>query len=589
MNETPGVLLLTGAWGCGKSHLMKEIVNENNQNSENTEEKCEGNKSKSIIVMVSLFGIDSIPDLDKAVKKEILKCKYGINEKKEKLTKRAVAGAGSLLDIVGSIIPAVSAAKPLMSINLLDFVEITNKIGANRLVLVFDDFERCNNIQRDVLLGYINDLSENKQIKVIIITDETKLQEDERYTEYKEKIISRTIYLDNNYNTLICQIVDAYKETEPGYQSFLRNNVNLLQQVFAESQKNNIRILKYILADFERIYAAWQSTEISCDNLPFVLYTFAAEYYIKRQPQKEEPPKEQKGLLYSYERAEDKQYPLKGSHSSSFYSVSAWIKSGTWDEDQFKTELCSRYGKTELNPVQAFLWKNFWDLTQIEIEQGLPILVQHAYNGELSHDNMTTFLSKIHALNSAQIPLPCEINYERILEGLWIRLNNIKSGIITEPRISSVASPENIDDEAKPINVILEQMEDYIGAFNTRRDLLAYLVDPRFQSRRALKSYLFFEFDNEMREVFIREYTKAGNGMKRDLAASLISIQFFYSALSKRTNIECSIHNYVLLKEEVGKLMSISNDYIEQQIHKSFIEKIDERMKELEVILSETN
>ena len=57
-NELAGALLLTGQWGCGKSYLMKEIVQEVNE------------KKRAAVAIISLFGLDSVSALNKRVKDE---------------------------------------------------------------------------------------------------------------------------------------------------------------------------------------------------------------------------------------------------------------------------------------------------------------------------------------------------------------------------------------------------------------------------------------------------------------------------------------------------------------------------------------
>ena len=58
--EIPGALLLTGEWGCGKTYLIKEIANEYKENKE------------FIFVIVSLFGVESVAELQEKVNKAAL-------------------------------------------------------------------------------------------------------------------------------------------------------------------------------------------------------------------------------------------------------------------------------------------------------------------------------------------------------------------------------------------------------------------------------------------------------------------------------------------------------------------------------------
>ena len=76
----------------------------------------------------------------------------------------------------------------VLSLNLLNFINVTNTVGQGdnqrKFALVFDDFERCNIDKKD-LLGAINEYAENKAIKVIIVADEDKIN-DNSYKEFND-------------------------------------------------------------------------------------------------------------------------------------------------------------------------------------------------------------------------------------------------------------------------------------------------------------------------------------------------------------------------------------------------------------------
>lgn len=176
----------------------------------------------------------------------------------------------------------------VLNYDVFGFYNVQNTVGKDenqrRFVLVFDDLERSNLTKKD-LLGAINEYVENKKIKTIIVADEDKISGDD-YKEYKEKLISRTIRMDNDSDYLVVQIIRGFKETANGYQQFLLDNKAILIQVFDESHSNNYRTLKTILADFERIYEAWNESDVSKENMKWALYTFASEVFISKTPQK---------------------------------------------------------------------------------------------------------------------------------------------------------------------------------------------------------------------------------------------------------------------------------------------------------------
>ena len=56
LKETCGALLLTGKWGCGKSYIMHQLADSLN------------GEDQYAVAIVSLFGVQSIEELDKKVK-----------------------------------------------------------------------------------------------------------------------------------------------------------------------------------------------------------------------------------------------------------------------------------------------------------------------------------------------------------------------------------------------------------------------------------------------------------------------------------------------------------------------------------------
>lgn len=219
--ENNGALLVTGQWGCGKSHLVKQISEDLNKTDE------------YYISVISLFGIENIATLNHCVKEAYLDANTGFWGKTARKVGKVVAetakdGTGVaatatsfLAGPASAILSGVSQGiSSLMSINAFDLIAVKNIIerDGRKFVLIFDDFERCT-IDKIDLLGAINEYCENKKIKTIIVCDETHIKH-KQYSEFKEKIISRTLRLQPNYSDIISSIIEAYEETVDGYKAF---------------------------------------------------------------------------------------------------------------------------------------------------------------------------------------------------------------------------------------------------------------------------------------------------------------------------------------------------------------------------------
>lgn len=206
-----GALMLVGEWGCGKTYLLEN-------------ELAEKLKETHILVRVSLFGIDSIRELNQAVKRQwALKCGPSylgkLNSKKRTMTagKTVFNAALSVIPVAKDLKGAVLAINPYDYIGIQPTVKKDEKI--KRVILIFDDLERSKINKTDVL-GCINEYCENLRFNTIIVANEDELEKrsgndpkEISYREIKEKIITRTIKhkpdIEQILNSLINSTVTA--------------------------------------------------------------------------------------------------------------------------------------------------------------------------------------------------------------------------------------------------------------------------------------------------------------------------------------------------------------------------------------------
>ena len=221
--EQNGALLVTGKWGSGKTYLMRQIERKLNQGPQ------------YLMAVVSLFGIEDTNTLIKKVKEAVVYAQpfnkaeksgkghiaKGVNVVKQLSEK--VAAFGELFDF-GKIKKIAKSANMLLSIDVYDFLPIEKEVYCivageeqpvkKKLVLVFDDFERCKIGVID-LLGIINTYVEDKRIKTIVIASEDNIEDEENYKTFKEKVVERTVKLDILVcfnDELLAAFLSAYKK-----------------------------------------------------------------------------------------------------------------------------------------------------------------------------------------------------------------------------------------------------------------------------------------------------------------------------------------------------------------------------------------
>lgn len=578
-NENTGALLLTGPWGCGKSYLMKQIAKDLNQ------------EKAAAIAVISLFGLDSISAINKRVKDEYISLKLGtlgksarkLSKKLAILVKDGLAVAGSAAPGVTGLAAASQGLSSALSYDLFGFFDVQSTIGNNdskrKFVIVFDDLERCDINSKKDILGAINNFVENKQIKVIVIADEDKIDGDD-YREYKEKLISRTLCLTADYDSIIENISANYAEAADGYRDFLKENADLIKSVFVESRTSNIRMLKTILADFERVYAAWTKFGFAIEYMPWALYTFGAEVYLSKAPDKDGKPAPKRDLLFFTNEGDD-QYPNIGKYHSSFITIKQWITSGTWNAALFTEELKRKYAETDMSPLDRFLTYGFWDMQQEDIDVGLPQAVSLAYAGELSKDSVITLIQKIHALNEYNIAIPVQIDYQLVEDGLEKRLLKIRNGKLEDPASHLIIKESQFDAGASHLAKSLNRFDNRIESANNREKFIQYLNDRGSTSNYSILNLNMEEFDDELFSIFCMEYRLSNNIDRKNIALALLDLSFYSSEYSTQENMQHTTENFVKLIDFLKALDDA--DSIAKLINISISDKIATKIK-----LSET-
>ena len=251
--ESTGALMVSGEWGCGKTyHIEKVIIPTLRQDGWNP-------------TKVSLFGIESVNEIPlriaanyKRTEKENKKLWLydWIKEKAGKVVAKGTQFASSI-----SWLESFVDMKTLVSTNSGLLYKL---IPTEKTVIILDDIERViDTIDVHTLLGAINELVEQRGYKVIVIANNSYMQQKgEAKLVFKEKVIEKTLVYEpdvvsifkelcgKGYSSPFTAFMTAQKAVEvidPSYPSY-KEDKGLLVEL------HNIRILKFALAHFSKIY-----------------------------------------------------------------------------------------------------------------------------------------------------------------------------------------------------------------------------------------------------------------------------------------------------------------------------------------------
>lgn len=625
--ENNGALLLTGKWGCGKTFLVNQVIEELNQGND------------FIAVSISLFGVDSIELLHKEIKNKVFFSRgfEKAQKKSKKIFSRIKNFSLDTTYILGETFPIAKSINKALTIRWQDyfnveksiycyktnteiieyeiktvcyneyynediFIEKEKHVIKKNLVLFFDDFERSK-LDRIELMGVINEYSENRGIKVIIIADEEKIASNKadknnpdtnhqidntnntnlsttdsnfNYSDFKEKLISRTLKIEPDYTTVIDSIINSYKETVKGYKDFLIDNKDIVYQIFIESDSDNFRSVKAFIMDYERLHEAWQNSNVSSENEPNMFYNFGAMTFgVKMGFYKEE----EYGLLFSSSELLNI-FP----NFNYIYNLKAcqdWILNNVWSKENFISEINEIFKVQSYTTDEKFMYFNLWDLEQIDIENGLPKVIENAYKGKLTRDQLINLLQKIHYLKISSVSLPCDVDYSKIESGFEIRKKEILDFGTIEPERQSFSEKSQIDKEAYSLYDNIEKFDSMMYALEPRKEFKKYLESTDSKSTYDFKHKLIGCFDKNLMEMFYQKYLQSNNASKREMCFTFLDIDFRDNEYPDY-DVKETIANLRELQNRLNNSEQNKKDCITSVINKSFCDKIDSKISEIE-------
>lgn len=236
-NKTKSAIMLTGAWGTGKSYYI-----------ENTLKDFLDDNKKGYVV-VSLYGITNLEDLSKAIyfesklsklksksfktKLSQLISKFFKTKSNNSLYKKEIINSGI---VVGKTIIKGIANRYIidLSVSNNDFKKIYESINLTNKIIILEDIERTG-IDIIELLGFVNSLTDRDDVKVLLVANEDEILTDigndnsenddvsslneknntakvYMYQKIKEKTISDTISFEPDWLDCIKSILSQFNE-----------------------------------------------------------------------------------------------------------------------------------------------------------------------------------------------------------------------------------------------------------------------------------------------------------------------------------------------------------------------------------------
>ena len=504
-----------------------------------------------------------------------------------------ITDVGVLFDF-GKIKKIAKSANMLLSIDIHDFLPIEKEVYCivageeqpvkKKLVLVFDDFERCKIGVID-LLGIINTYVEDKRIKTIVIASEDNIEDEENYKTFKEKVVERTVKLDMEYRRIQQEMIEDYKTETSEYKEFLKKESPKLFQVFEESGSRNLRTFKSCLIDFERVYGLWHSLKLPTDGMGEALYVFVAYLFeVKGGNYKKMDEYDEYHFNFLEEKAEDKKrnpprwQTTQDGENSKYKRYNAqyriqplirWMIEGEWNEQRIKAALNQRFSVKETAPEREVLDKAFWELSQEIIDRGLPQVLQQAYDGKLTTDDYVALLGRLDDFRKIGVPIQCDVDDARLLQGFHNRKAKIIKGDICEERghrrLMRDEGETKLTPQEQSLNEEIEKLQDQWPYLMNEIFFIDYLKNPTYERGLAAKSKILVCFNDELLAAFLSAYKKANISEQQEMLTILKEISFRGGAVERdETDTEVTRKNLEKLENALNSEVEHTSDAVKK-------------------------
>ncbi len=246
--DTNYAVIINGDYGIGKTHYIKNQLF-----------PFVKSKEKFTPIMISLFGVNSIDEIQNQIFLEL----YPILKKKGV---KIAAGLGK------------SLFKLLSSTDFNELLSDTDSesgqwIDYSKILLCIDDIDRkSKDLDIKEIFGFINNLVENLNAKIVLIINEDELRKEdglkaEEYPLLKEKVIGISIDYSANVSKIYDQIIsNKYKTKKTKYYSFLSTYKSTIIERISQN-RNNLRNLLFFFEHFKVIFTQLNSKIDNDDNL----------------------------------------------------------------------------------------------------------------------------------------------------------------------------------------------------------------------------------------------------------------------------------------------------------------------------------
>lgn len=245
---TIGALQIDGPWGSGKTHYMKNVIIPRIEDNE-LERGKDGLYSERIPLLISLFGLKSIDEISRQLLFASTHRRYGLSEKRIENLKTVACKVAKLIPYVKEFDwEKAFQTSPSTCLKLL----------GEDVIIILDDLERASeDIKTEDILGFVNDLIENYNFKVILISNQSKIKNLDKVRQFREKVVDKTIPFEIDTFSIIKRMAAIYNPLLPLFiesDEIIGYLDNHTKDQNNNTQLSNLRTIRFALNQFGPIF-----------------------------------------------------------------------------------------------------------------------------------------------------------------------------------------------------------------------------------------------------------------------------------------------------------------------------------------------
>lgn len=598
-------VMVSGEWGCGKTYMLKNLYL-----PELDKKYRKNNKNNKKPIYVTLNGINDI---------EEVKNKIFIELSNDSVLKKA----SPIVNLASLAFEVIN--KETGETIKKGYTELLNKmVEIKNIVIFFDDLERCK-IEITEILGFINDLVENYDAKVIIIADEDKINKnfafenieqkylvtlklleseseseenidyiekmklikkdifdgDEKYKSIKEKTIFKTLNVKNDIKT----IIDVFNEKIikiNDLKIIIDNKKEWLIEKLNEFEHNNIRTLQFVFESFNRLGKTILTVDFKENegNQKKVL-TELFEYLVIKSIHVK------KGInRYSWkERQEFGEICLSNEEHSNYTD---YIKGFRFVDDYiinsyFNKEYIIKVTKDYLNNINDFetdkdlkVIERYWIHSENELKESIENITKKIRKNQYSVNYYSQILIKLSCIEVLEVAI------SEIHEAVEAMENNIENGLLKGELYDAYAYEISDEKQSKKYSEYFERLKKSFQKSKVTQTIEEIdNIMAKANSGEELKEYCYsneiFFRENESFLSFIKSNLLVQK-LQGDQIEDIYNFRYIIQRIYKGNKAEIYIFDKSLVENLIYKLNKMT---IEDKVRKHAIDLL---IKELQGI-----